>query len=216
MSITPVHFPLSNPYPRDKIVTLLSEVSDHCNTLTESEALAVVNSVEKRRREFSTGRWLAHRALSQLGTDLSDLLPGPTRAPQWPDSTVGSLAHTDQYAITAVAQKKDIIGLGIDIEHENGVEPNMIEKLLTRSERDGINDQDPTLIFSAKESVYKLIYPIVGGFVDFQEVEISIDRETSAFSARYVGDNQANILIEQAQGAYKKMGDHWITFIVLS
>ena len=47
-------------------------------------------------------------------------------------------------------------------------------KLLTGQERRNLRQIDPTLIFSAKEATYKLLYPLFGVYVDFLDVEISL------------------------------------------
>jgi 4'-phosphopantetheinyl transferase EntD len=41
-----------------------------------------------------------------------------------------------------------------------------------------------TLLFSAKESVYKCYYPLTGAHLGFLDVEVCVDPEQRSFSAR--------------------------------
>jgi hypothetical protein len=45
----------------------------------------------------------------------------------------------------------------------------------------------PTLLFSAKEAVYKAVNPLTGQYIGFQEVEVDVDWVRREFRLRYVG-----------------------------
>jgi len=195
----------------DRIICLYSVVGDYTECLAHQEADAVSSAVIKRKKEYSTGRWLAHHALSRLGRDTDALLSGGAREPLWPEAVTGSITHTDSRAAVAVAYTADILGIGLDMERVGAVDQKLLPKLLTDVERENLNGIDSTLIFSAKEACYKLLYPIVGEYVDFQAVEISINRADSSFDTRYIGNSPANAIVEQATGTYKRLDDHWIS-----
>ncbi|GEM_PF-1318140 len=65
------------------------------------------------------------------------------------------------------------------------------------NERSAVGDGVPwcKLIFSIKESVYKLFNPIHGVFLDFLEVTVSLDLDRKCFQA-VVSENAHNINCE--------------------
>jgi 4'-phosphopantetheinyl transferase EntD len=199
----------------DRIVCFYSHIGDFTELLTSAEAGAVSAAVSKRKREYSTGRWLARRALSCLGQEVEHLLSGVAREPLWPEGICGSITHTDSLAAVAVANCVDILGIGIDMERVGAVDQKLLPKLLTRVERANLNGIDPTLIFSAKEACYKLLYPIVGEYVDFKAVEVSVNETDRLFSLRYIGSSPANAIVEQATGIYMDLENHWISCVML-
>jgi 4'-phosphopantetheinyl transferase EntD len=199
----------------DRVVCLYSHVGDFTGLLTSAEASAVCSAVPKRKREYSTGRWLAHHALSHLGQKTEQLLAGAAREPLWPEGITGSITHTDSHVAVAVANSADYIGIGIDMEHVGAVDSTLLPKLLTGGEHANLNGIDPTLIFSAKEACYKLLYPIVGEYVDFQEVEVSLSETDPFFDLRYIGSSSANAIVEQATGIYVQLENHWISCVIL-
>ena len=127
----------------------------------------------------------------------------------------GSITHTDSHAAVAVANSAEFLGIGIDMESVGAIEPSLLPKLLTRAEQANLNGIDPTLIFSAKEACYKLLYPIVGEYVDFLAVEVSINETEGLFSARYLGSSRANAIVEQATGIYRQLENHWVSCAIL-
>ena len=61
-------------------------------------------AVDKRQREFATGRRLAHGLLTELGVGGGPLLPGRDRAPIWPDGVVGTISHSRAWCVVAAAR----------------------------------------------------------------------------------------------------------------
>ena len=78
--------------------------------------LALRHATQKRQREFLAGRWCAKQALQGLGAGSTHVAMAEDRAPIWPDSVIGSITHTGDFAAAAVAWAADIAGLGIDSE----------------------------------------------------------------------------------------------------
>ncbi|WP_431257305.1 4'-phosphopantetheinyl transferase family protein [Roseateles chitinivorans] len=103
---------------------------------------------------------------------------GDGGAPQWPEGVIGSIAHTRDGAWAAVAPGAACARLGIDSEvivDEAGCRDIVAVCCTPRERRRWFELADPlraTLLFSAKESVYKAIHPQVKRFVDFDEVEM--------------------------------------------
>lgn len=211
----PLTAALELPAEFDGIVCSKSHVADHMDTLSYCESQVVTNAVEKRRREYSTGRWLAHRVMRCFDVVDVDLLPDENRQPQWPSTLVGSITHTDTCAAVAVARKTTLLSVGIDMEHIGRVDQEIVPRLLTPSELRTYTDTDPTLLFSAKEACYKFLFPLTGEYVDYQDVEVTLDFAHQNFSLRYVGERKANAVVERAFGAFRQDEKHWICCVAM-
>jgi 4'-phosphopantetheinyl transferase EntD len=152
-------------------------------SLFPSECDVVRGAVAKRRAEFAGGRTAAHACLDALGISPAPLLPGPGRAPVWPDGVVGSIAHAAGRALAAVARTRDLSGIGIDLEPDEPVEEDLFASILTRREIATLaGEANPgravRALFTAKEAVYKCLGPLTGVFLEFHGVEIEREGET--------------------------------------
>ncbi|PWI17106.1 4'-phosphopantetheinyl transferase [Streptomyces sp. Act143] len=134
----------------------------------EERALLAPAAVERRRREFATGRVCARQALAALGVPLSGpLLRGPDGAPSWPDGVRGSITHCPGYRAAAVAFAADARALGIDAEPPAPLSPAATAALTTAAERAALPPPHArvpweTVLFSAKEAAYKAWMPTLG------------------------------------------------------
>ncbi|MFE4538500.1 4'-phosphopantetheinyl transferase [Streptomyces scopuliridis] len=160
--------------------------------LFPQEKALVANAVPKRQREFTTVRFLARRAMRRLGQRPVPLLPNRRGAPQWPEGIVGSMTHCDGYRAAVVARAEGTAALGIDAEPDAPLPEGVLEVVALPAERTRIaslTERHPgvsydRLIFSAKESVFKVWYPLTGRELDFSEAEIDIDPVERTFQAR--------------------------------
>ncbi|MEO1170799.1 MAG: 4'-phosphopantetheinyl transferase superfamily protein [Myxococcota bacterium] len=153
--------------------------------LTRAEQAVVARAVPQRRAEFATGRKCARLAASALGVPITELLSGPHREPLWPKAVVGSITHCRDVAAAVVCPSRAVAAIGIDIEENEPLPPGTEELVLTERERHRrrVLPTEDRVVFSAKEAVYKCIFPIVERFVDMQEVEIDMTAE-ACFRAR--------------------------------
>jgi 4'-phosphopantetheinyl transferase EntD len=154
---------------------------DHTPIHPEEEA-AVERAVPKRRHEFSAGRACARAALAQLGHGPVAILRD-TRygAPVWPDGVVGSITHCQGYRAAAVAHAGDILGLGIDAEPHEPL-PDGVIGVIHSTDREraalaALREAHPgthwdRLLFSAKETFYKTLYPYHRRMLGFEEAEL--------------------------------------------
>ncbi|GGX52941.1 4'-phosphopantetheinyl transferase family protein [Saccharospirillum salsuginis] len=155
-------------------------------------------AVPKRQAEFLAGRYCAHRASEALGYKLDDLPIGPDRAPIWPDSLVGSITHTDGLAACLVGAKDLYRGLGLDMEWfipESSVDAIqnlvVVDGELAALKSLGHERLALTVLFSAKEAIYKAIHPTVERYVDFKEVKcqaLESDRLLFTMEARLASE----------------------------
>lgn len=153
------------------------------------EERPLVARVEKRMREFAAGRNCARRVLAQLGWPDFPVLSGPNREPLWPQGVVGSITHCQGYCAAAAGLMANLDGItafGIDAELNAPLPDSVIELVCTPWERRSLaKAPDATvLVFSAKESVYKAWFPIVGRWLGYQDAEIDFDSPPGRFAVR--------------------------------
>ena len=70
-----------------------------------------------------------------------------------------------------------------------------------------------TIIFSAKESIYKAIYFILRRYVNFKEVELTLNAEDSSFSVSYIGENMMSLRDHKTRGYWSVWKDHVLTVV---
>jgi 4'-phosphopantetheinyl transferase EntD len=159
--------------------------------LFPEEREAMGKAVEKRRREFATGRACARDALAQLGIPPRALPPGEGGAPQWPRGTVGSITHCEGYRACAAARKTDVLTLGIDAEPNQPLPGEVLPDIALPAEVEWLERalrSDPSirwdrLLFCAKEAIYKAWYPLARRWLGFEDATVKIAREQRTFTA---------------------------------
>ncbi len=141
------------------------------------EALVSARAVEKRHRELRAGRHAAHLALARAGCadHAAPILRGPRNEPLWPDGWVGAITHADVWVGAAVAPRARAAGIGVDVESLARTTGSDITHLVCLPEEvpwvAGHPDRLRAL-FSAKETVFKALYPIGGVFLDFKDARL--------------------------------------------
>jgi len=155
--------------------------------LHPAEAAQASRMGAARRAEFALGRACARRALSKLGIEGEPLLRGEGRDPVWPSGVIGSLTHTEGFCAAAVARRGELLALGLDAESAP-ISPRAARRVLDDEERARIASLGAapscdfaTLAFSAKESVFKALYPLCGRRLVFRDAAIGIDPAAESF-----------------------------------
>jgi len=162
--------------PERVAIDVRSEFCDSGLFPEERECLGVV--VDKRLREFTTGRACARKSLLKLGISPCPIRIGPQREPIWPKGIAGSITHCTGYCAAAVARSVDLASIGIDAEENLPLGEGVLELISTPRERAEIYLRGgdrlhwDRLLFSAKESVFKAWYGLAGQWLDFSECDI--------------------------------------------
>jgi 4'-phosphopantetheinyl transferase EntD len=162
-------------------------------TLGPSEAAVVAGAVPSRRSEFAAGRQCAHAALAECGLPPAPLLSRADRAPAWPPGVVGSITHTDGYALAVVARHPggggDVgagpgggagVAIGVDAERLGRITDDLYGAICTAAEREWLEghtdgdrrDRAATVLFGAKEAFYKAQRPSTDRWVGFTDVAV--------------------------------------------
>lgn len=135
-------------------------------------------AVPKRRAEYLAGRWCCQRLLTaQHITDVVERLP--QRAPRWPAGVYGSISHAAERALAIVVCDSVAWRIGVDTECFD--RQTMLETaaeitdageraLIARNMADSA--QGILLAFSAKESLYKALWPEVRRFFGFDAASL--------------------------------------------
>ncbi|HEY0857333.1 MAG TPA: 4'-phosphopantetheinyl transferase superfamily protein [Albitalea sp.] len=140
-------------------------------------------SVPSRQLAFVAGRLCAEHAMQSLQDRAGRVARGAAGEPVWPDGMDGSITHTSAMAAAAVGARMGKYGIGIDSEFiaDDEVLRDILHVCCTAGERrrlfGGPADKlAATIVFSAKEALFKAIHRSVRRMVDFDEAEVaSID-----------------------------------------
>lgn len=157
--------------------------------LFAEEERSVERAVSKRRQEFTTGRACARLALERLGIAPVAIASGERGEPLWPSGVVGSITHCQGYCAAAVSTPEKMISIGIDAEVHVPLPEGVLEQVAFGRERAMVADTGAglcldTVLFSAKESVYKAWFPLTRRWLGFEDVDLTIDVDAGSFCAR--------------------------------
>ena len=157
--------------------------------LHEEELLLIRGAKsDKRKQLFMQGRLAAHQALEKLGVqNHGPILRAERKRPLFQRGIVGSITHSDTTAAAIVGKETDWRGLGIDIENIfTSLEPAIIAKICGPSERMFFESllkaeqaKAATIFFSAKEAIYKCVFPVIETFFGFHDATLYPNEDTS-------------------------------------
>jgi 4'-phosphopantetheinyl transferase EntD len=155
--------------------------------LYPEELELVARSSPKRRCQFEAGRNAARRAIEALGISPGPIMRGADAQPVWPSDVVGSIAHSERFALAMAAYADDFAGIGVDIERNESLPQDVSTHVLSAGEarRSAAENRETTefaqYAFCAKEAIFKCINPITGEFPEFEDVSVKVDRAYSRF-----------------------------------
>jgi 4'-phosphopantetheinyl transferase EntD len=156
--------------------------------LYAEEAAQAARMAARRRHEFALGRSCARRALAALDVAPVALPMAADRSPVWPAGVVGSISHWDGWCVAAAAPTAACRALGIDGERRRALPAGVGPLVTTKSERAWLSDTDAgshweTALFTMKEATYKAWAPLTGLWLDFEDVELTVDVASGVFRA---------------------------------
>jgi 4'-phosphopantetheinyl transferase EntD len=147
------------------------------------------NAAQRRRVSFALGRAAARDALAELGLEPLGIGRGAGGEPIWPDGIVGAITHTGDVAIAVVGRQSDYAGIGIDVEQQSPGLSARAARLVCTPTEFGWVEEAPlsnrgTMLFSAKEAVFKALFPIERIWLGFGDAELTWHAERCGFDAR--------------------------------
>jgi 4'-phosphopantetheinyl transferase EntD len=163
------------------VITEEIDPASELDELLPDERALVERAVDKRVRDFRAGRQCARRALERLGQPLAPLLADPDRAPRWPTGVVGSISHCAGLAAAAVAKADSQQAIGIDVEPDSPIDRKLWSAITREAELAWLDRLAPSraghvakLLFSCKETFFKLQFPITRQMLGFEAVELQL------------------------------------------
>lgn len=181
------------------------------DTLHPEERYAVAGAVDSRRREFAAGRFLARDLLARLG-DLGPVLRDADRSPRWPASVVGSITHCEGCCAVALAPAAAVGMVGIDVEPAQPLPAEVVRMVLSTGEiasfarlPGALRRVADRVVFSAKESSYKAIYPSTRRLLDFDAMHVDLTGE-GGFVATLLIDAPPFRVGSRLHGRYRVTG----------
>ncbi len=167
-----------------------------------AEAILVAKAAEKRRRDFTLGRFCAHAALAQLGGDSYPIGQSGDGAPHWPAQFCGSITHTAGYAAALAARRDAFLSLGLDAERLGGVTVKLWPRLFDAGECAMLTALTPdqqmraaTILFSAKEASFKAWSPLGAKALSFRDIHIELNEEDGFDAISAVGMLQGRFAV---------------------
>lgn len=144
---------------------------------------AARNWADRRRDSFAAGRRAAAAALAAAGFRGSQPLAiAADGLPDWPEGWIGSISHTDTVAAAVVVRTGNSLVLGLDLERivipEVAVEIAPAIMPEAAPGRSGLPlAEEITRVFSAKEALYKALFPSTRQFRDFDAAQVRWSRK---------------------------------------
>lgn len=192
-------------------VRVSETMDERSDPLFPEEEAAIERATPARRAEFRTARACAHDALAALGVPPAPVGRGPRGEPIWPDGVVGSITHCRGYRAAAVARRTDVASIGLDAEPDGPLPHGVLSQVassreaerLARLPRDCRVDGG-RLLFSIKEAVYKAWSPLTGCWLDFEQVDVSIEATGQFLASLDSGAARAR------EGARSELTGRWV------
>lgn len=141
-------------------------------------------ALPKRQAEFLAGRALARLALLRLGATETTIAIGADRAPVWPPGFAGSISHARGHAACLVRQGAALVGVDVETLLQGNALRAVRQLSCTPADRAVIDKAGwpegmlETLVFSAKETLFKLLYPVVRLHFGFAAARLVAPPET--------------------------------------
>ena len=201
--------PFELPVPDRDLVVVCGRVGDHSSQLLTAERTGVERMGDVRRAEYTSGRRVARRALGLLGI-ADHPVTSRIRVPAWPPGVVGSITHSRTHALAIVGRTNRVRGIGVDLERERRVDARIAARVLVPGERANLAEQDwRTMLFAAKEAVYKAVNPLVGEYLEFTDVEI-IASANGTYRAAMTRPGKSKATVEAGRGWFQRVEGHWL------
>jgi enterobactin synthetase component D len=151
-------------------------------------------AVPKRQTEFLAGRYCAREALRIAAPEHAErpIGRGTMNEPAWPPRIVGAITHTDRFASVAIATTEHAHALGLDVERWVSDEQatSLLEQIATPDEIAALRRATGwsvgkvfTIVFSAKETIFKCLFPEVRRYFDFREARVTALTPDGSFRA---------------------------------
>lgn len=196
--------------------------SDQSPAIFAAEEAIQANANVARRREFARGRACAHRAIEQLGQQCEPILTGSGQEPLWPTGIVGSITHCPGYCAAVAAPVHELQTIGIDAEPNRALPKDVLKYIANATETRMVSilqSRRPliawdTLLFCAKESVYKAWYSLTGNSLLLTDLVVQLSWAQQRFCCGPgPGMLHEHLPVEQFEGSWTVHGQWLVTLV---
>lgn len=175
----------------------------------------------RRRLEVVAGRLCVAKCLAELGRQVSKFIQHRADGvPDWPPGLVGSISHSRDVAFAVVALSEECRSVGVDVQAI--VTPSRFERLcarvLTPVELTLFPKVTPEIVaqvFSAKEAIFKCLYPLVGKKFYFQDAAVTEFGDHGSFKFELRSELSDEFHVGwQGEGSWKWLDDQQVVTLV--
>ncbi|AFJ01552.1 4'-phosphopantetheinyl transferase entD() [Methylophaga frappieri] len=180
-------------------------------------------AVQKRQAEFLAGRYAAQSALAMMDITNQSIAIGQNRAPIWPPHVIGSITHANNTAICVLAYQMDLLYLGIDLENivSEKLAGELKNNIMDTSERQLLKslkipfEEAFSLVFSAKESLFKALHPFVQHYFEFTAARVvALDANTGRIVLQLTDTLSADFPIDtEIHGHFFRVNQQVLTVV---
>jgi 4'-phosphopantetheinyl transferase EntD len=181
----------------------------------------IARAALRRKADYLAGRAITLAAMTALDVPPAPVATAPSRAPIWPDGLAGSISHARGRCACLLSQ---------DTNHSYGIDTEAIaqgksltailSETLTASERVTITQgplspaTNATLAFSAKEALFKALYPQVGRHFGFDTAELTAPPTQDQVTLRLMTDLTPGLTKGQSWTLHThQSGSHVLTWL---
>ena len=151
----------------------------------------------------------------QLGVEPVGVGRGDGGEPLWPADVVGAISHSQDVAVAVVGRRMHYAGLGVDVEEPARGPTARAARLVCRPSEMAWADPEAgtqrlTMLFSAKEAVFKALYPIEHVWLGFADAELTWRADRDAFEASMLKSAGAGYPVGFRLSVNCTVGDDWV------
>ena len=202
----------------ERLCLVVIRIKDYTRELSDAERSYAHSVSRVRREQYSSGRRAVQLGLSSLNVSDVPIL-FDDRKPIWPTAIVGSIAHSQNLAVALVGFEQDFRGVGVDILPKQAVADKVRDRILHESELQFVHEEGhkdlQTMLFCAKESIYKACNPEIDEFLGFKDVVVKIEKSGAEFTANTVSKKRSTDLVSHGQGHVFSAENHWFTIFLI-
>ena len=138
-----------------------------------------------------------------------------------PEGIVGSITHCGSWAVALAASSSVARSIGVDLENSRTIRDEGMTDLVCHATEAAwvMNGPDRrqrlTMLFSAKESVFKALFPLCRRFMEFTDVSLSWVDEQNHFRGRLLVDLSGDFIRgHEFEVGCRHEGDFILTYII--
>jgi len=120
---------------------------------------------------------------------------------------VGAISHAGDVGIALAGRASDYAGLGVDVEElSRGMSARAVRLVCRPGEMDWVDVESGserlTMVFSAKEAVFKAVYPLERVWLGFGDAELTWRAERGLFEARLLKSTGVRLPVDSVLEVY--------------